>query len=362
MDEPKSKFKKLSISNKIDLDTLAGVVVGDNLNIGNNVKLYYGNNVNIKIGNNVSIGDNCILATDSLLIEDNVIVGNNNIFKSEIINIGENTEFGEGSTVLSPIEFSVGRNSNWGNKNSVVCRQFKSGKFLQFYSDITVGEGGKYGVNSKVSIGDACFIGKGCVLNTSESITIGNDVGIGQQCMIWTHGAYLSVLNGFPADFGSVSIGDHVWIPARTVILPNVTVGSNVVIGINSLINKNIPSNCMAAGIPARVIKEKCYPHKLDNNKYNAIIEDVIARYKSLMKDKQIKCIIDYYPEKREIHLKQSKSETIFYLNSMIIGGTIDSQTEDFRDFLRRNGIKFFTDNKFKSIVPPLFNKFMELD
>ncbi|MDD2941673.1 MAG: DapH/DapD/GlmU-related protein [bacterium] len=54
-----------------------------------------------------------------------------------------------------------------------------------------------------------------------------------------------------------IRIGDNVWIGMNAVVLPGVKIGSNVVIGANSVVNADIPDNCLAAGIPCRVIKDK---------------------------------------------------------------------------------------------------------
>ena len=53
-----------------------------------------------------------------------------------------------------------------------------------------------------------------------------------------------------------VTIGDSVWIGGSATILPGVTIGDNVVIGAGSVVTRDIPSNCVAAGNPARVIKQ----------------------------------------------------------------------------------------------------------
>ena len=74
--------------------------------------------------------------------------------------------------------------------------------------------------------------------------------------MIWTHGAWLDITQGIPADLGPVHIGRNVWLPARSIVLPNVCIGDNVVIGINSIINRDLPDGCFAAGSPCKVIKE----------------------------------------------------------------------------------------------------------
>jgi acetyltransferase-like isoleucine patch superfamily enzyme len=54
---------------------------------------------------------------------------------------------------------------------------------------------------------------------------------------------------------GPVVIGDNVWIGDKVTILPNVQIGENSIIGANSVVSKNIPPNCVAVGIPAKVIK-----------------------------------------------------------------------------------------------------------
>lgn len=53
---------------------------------------------------------------------------------------------------------------------------------------------------------------------------------------------------------GSIEIGDNVFIGANSTVLYDVTIGDNVIIGAGSLINRNIPDNVVAAGVPCRVI------------------------------------------------------------------------------------------------------------
>jgi len=58
-----------------------------------------------------------------------------------------------------------------------------------------------------------------------------------------------------------VIIEDHVWIGTRAVILPGVRIGSRAVIGAGSIVTKDIPPRCVAAGNPARVLR---HPTELD--------------------------------------------------------------------------------------------------
>ena len=54
---------------------------------------------------------------------------------------------------------------------------------------------------------------------------------------------------------GPVIIEDNVWIGEGSMIMPNVTIGKGSIIAANSVITKDIPSYCMAAGSPAKIIK-----------------------------------------------------------------------------------------------------------
>lgn len=355
------KFSYLSSYGEIENCRAQGAQIGKNVQIGQGAILYYTNANDIMIGDNVNIGKQSRLMFGKLIIGDNVTFGEDVDIRSNVISIGENSAIGNNLRALVPDAFVIGQNSNVGDNNRVTCREFQAKEFLQFYSNVTVGEGGRYGVNSRVMIGSGCFIGAGCVLNCSEEVTIGHDVGIGQQCMIWTHGGYLSTLDGFPASFAPVTIGSHVWIPARTIILPGITIGSYVVIGINSLINKDVPSNCLAGGIPVKILRENCYPKKLSQEEKNILIMGIIKRYIPLMEDKVIKGTVSYDAKTDRIILKRQSGKTFYNIGSMKIEGIIDEESEDFRDFLRRNGIKFFTNTRFKSIIPPVFKKFMDV-
>ena len=53
-----------------------------------------------------------------------------------------------------------------------------------------------------------------------------------------------------------VVIGKNVWIGAHATILPGVTIGDNCVIGAGAVVSKDIPSDCVAVGVPARVVKK----------------------------------------------------------------------------------------------------------
>ena len=203
--------------------------------------------------------------------------------------------------------------------------------------------------NSRVKIGKHVGIFEGTVINPSEEVEIGDDTGIGGDVMIWTHGAWLDVLQGFPADFGPVKIGSNVWLPARSVVLPHVIIGDNVVIGINSIINRSLPDGCFAAGSPCKVIKENVYPKKLTEDEKKNIVLEIIDGWYKLHDMKKIKDVLTKY-EDGKIYLNQGKHQTIYYMDERKIEGYNNNVSEDLRDYMRRRGIKIYTGELFRSI------------
>lgn len=145
----------------------------------------------------------------------------------------------------------------------------------------------------KISVGDDFCMTNGCEINPISSnlngafytdspdatITIGNNVGMSSTRM-WIHdsltignnvkfggGVLLIDTDCHPLDYtirrtsneGTISspiiIEDDVWVGAQSIILKGVTIGARSIIGAGSVVTKNIPADCIAAGNPCKVIR-----------------------------------------------------------------------------------------------------------
>jgi len=281
-------------------------------------------------------------------------VGKNTEIKANIIDIHDTVEIGNDVKIACDV-IKIGKFSKIGNGVKINCKKFETGSWLFMWDDVEVGRGGCTGPNSNVKIGDNVGIFERTIINPSEPVEIGDNVGIGGEVMIWTHGAWLDILKGFPADFGPVKIGNDVWLPARSIVLPNVTIGDNTVIGINSIINRDLPDGCFAAGSPCKVIKENCYPKELKEDDIKKIVWNIIEDWYKFHSDKGIVDIKTKY-ENKKIVLLQENNKTIFDLQKRTITGYENEISEDLRDYLRRRGIKIYTDKPFKSIKPKWMN------
>ena len=265
-------------------------------------------------------------------------------------NIHRSVKFGDNVSIKCE-KVTIGKYSRIGNNVRIQCRELEIGEHLFMADGVEIGRGGCTGPKSNVRIGNGVGIFENTIINPSESVEIGDNCGIGGDVMIWTHGAWLDVTKGFPAEFGPVKIGKDVWLPARSIVLPNVTIGNNVVIGINSIINRSLPDGCFAAGSPCKVIKENVYPKKLSGAELSEIAWDIINDWKKIINDKGVTAVeIEYLNEK--INLNYNRRSTIYNIIDKTMEGESNWVSEDFRDYLRRRGIKIYTDSFFESIQP----------
>lgn len=118
-------------------------------------------------------------------------------------------------------------------------------------------------VSYKADIGSyGITIGKGA--NILDGVKISNDVNLGLATIVY----YNSIITHdvFIGDFveispnvkilGRAKIGNFSQLGAGATILPDITIGNNVIIGAGSVVIKNIPDDCTAVGIPAKIIKQ----------------------------------------------------------------------------------------------------------
>ena len=56
-----------------------------------------------------------------------------------------------------------------------------------------------------------------------------------------------------------IVIGNHVWIGRRAMIMKGVTIGDGAVVAAGAIVTKDVPPNCVVAGVPARVVKENIF-------------------------------------------------------------------------------------------------------
>jgi hypothetical protein len=159
---------------------------------------------------------------------------------------------------------------------------------------------------------------------------MGDEVGLGRGTCVYTHGAYLSVWEGFPANFDSVVIGSRVWIPQATV-LPGVRLGDDIVVAAGSVVTKDFPSGCMIRGTPAVRLRDNLFPDTSGNSQSRK--RNIVFAIET-----DIGVDLKYDPGAETIAV----GETVFKVKKpRTIEGPATEVTERVKNQLRRYGIRF---------------------
>jgi acetyltransferase-like isoleucine patch superfamily enzyme len=112
-----------------------------------------------------------------------------------------------------------------------------------------------------VTIGEGCrLLGLNAGTFGSEPflVSLGDHVSLTTGVRFVTHDGGVWVFRDEEPDidlFGPIRVGSNVFFGFNVLIMPGVTIGDNVVVGAGAVVTRDIPSNSVAAGVPARVIR-----------------------------------------------------------------------------------------------------------
>lgn len=110
--------------------------------------------------------------------------------------------------------------------------------------------------NARVEIGAGTFINYGVSIAAHELVSIGRECQIGQYVIINDNDYHDIEDKRRVPPSKPVIIEDRVWLAARVIVLKGVHIGHDAVIGAGSVVTGDIPPRCIAAGVPARVVRQ----------------------------------------------------------------------------------------------------------
>jgi len=107
-------------------------------------------------------------------------------------------------------------------------------------------------------IGARTFLNVGVVALDVARITVGDDVQIGPlvQLLTPTHPVDPELRRAKWEAAEPIAIGDNVWLGGGVIVCPGVTIGADTVVGAGAVVVRDLPAGVVAAGVPARVIRE----------------------------------------------------------------------------------------------------------
>ncbi|MGV8058422.1 MAG: hypothetical protein AB2L12_10420 [Smithellaceae bacterium] len=362
----------------------------------------------VTIGAGVSIGPHSTIQADKVVLDKDVQLGDYVHIACDTLELGAGSKIGDHSEILCPqVLFSEGCSVGDGSsiqlndylilgKYSVIGRRFtlsgqgfKCGEFLWLKNDVIVGGGGSSGPRSYLTIGSGTTIIDKCYINLSEEVEIGSNTALSYNVNILTHGAWQPLLMGYPTQFAPVHLGNYVVIYLNAVILPGVTIGDFTAVSANSVVTKDVPSHCLAAGIPAKIKKGPVgYPPTLNKVEIDSLLINILMDYLTTLPSKNILILedkiltdgyavieyentlqtISYIPIDRHLPVERRADITLAYGSGLYgldghchfdlfketISGELTAIGEDLRDYLRRRAIRIMTGRPFRTI--PLSN------
>lgn len=123
--------------------------------------------------------------------------------------------------------------------------------------------GARFFYPANIKIGQGTIIGDNVFLDGRDKLIIGDHVDIASNVMVYNSEHDIDS-EDFHAIYGSVEIGDYVFIGPRAIILPGVKIGKGVVVAAGAVVTKNVEEFKIVGGVPADVIGER----KLKNLHY----------------------------------------------------------------------------------------------
>ena len=269
--------------------------------------------------------------------------GNNSYIHAHKIEIGKDFQIGKNVQINVRGTFKIGDYSRFGDDVIINAEKCEIGNhFYHLTPGLNIGGGGSQSKQAIIGIGNRCVFHNNKI-NLARAVYIGDDVGLSPDVDIITHGFWNSILEGYPCKYDNVRILNGVIVGQRSIILMGAWIGSYNVIGANSTVTGDLKrTKSIYAGSPAKFIREIKEP-SLEEKK--EIISGIINKYLNTVSNELqfTPGIFIHYPEIEIMNFKIN-------LETKEYSGIESELTDDFRDYLRRYGIKIYTERPFGNL------------
>jgi acetyltransferase-like isoleucine patch superfamily enzyme len=131
---------------------------------------------------------------------------------------------------------------------------------IEFGKKVIVSSNVELQSKGNLTIGSNSTINRYSRIIAYNNISLGKNVTIAQFVSILDHDHHFEMknqkleLNGYKSS--PITIGNNVWLADKCTVLKGVNIGDNVIAGAHTLINKDVPSNCIIGGVPFKILKQ----------------------------------------------------------------------------------------------------------
>lgn len=278
------------------------------------------------------------------------IIGPHNTYEliADKIELGKNVTFGTNISIRARGLLRIGDFSHFSDGVDINAEEVIIGKhFYHYTSGLKIGGGGSQFSGAILDIGDRCVLHNNYI-NLAQPVSIGNDVGLSPDVQLITHGFWNSILEGYPTKYAGIDIKSGVIVGQRSMILPGTVIPENSVIGAQSVVGGKLHrAKSVYAGNPARFIREIKEPSLKEKQElFNMVMLSYIdALY--------MKHEVDTIYYSHWLHFDYPNiyiDDAVIDVKAKTIKGIETTRTDKLRDFLRRYGIRIYTERPFVSI------------
>jgi len=209
------------------------------------------------IAPDVRLGDGTVIRADEVVLGPGVSIAEDVTIEARTVRLGHGAAIAAGCTLRGiggPAErLDVGGRFFLGPSSTVLVPVFVAGDYVAIHNHLLCN-----GYKPMV-IGHNTWVGQNCVLNSTDDLVIGNNVGIGAYSSVYTHAFHGELLEGCEIfQTAPVVIEDNAWlVGAYNVVSPGVTIGSRGTVLTSSVVTKDIPPAHVVAGVPAKDLTER---------------------------------------------------------------------------------------------------------
>jgi serine acetyltransferase len=107
--------------------------------------------------------------------------------------------------------------------------------------------------------------------------------------------------------------------------------GDEIVVAAMSLVNRDLPSGCLAGGIPVSILRENVYPREVSEEEKKVVLDQIVSEAQRY----------SLFVERNSAGTTLTLGKTVFDIPARKIEGPANEETERVKDLLRRHGIRF---------------------
>ena len=164
-------------------------------------------------------------------------------------------------------------------------KSYRPSDFSEFGQDVIIDRNVSINRPDRVVLKDRCVIHAGTSINSYGGLFVGENTGIGYNCVIFTAVHRYRNAKRIPFDnvgeLKPVIIREFVWIGANVKILPGIEIGEGAIIGMGAVLTKNVPPLAIVMGNPAEIIGYRSKEHYFKCKEQNAF-EDICISHAAI--------------------------------------------------------------------------------